>query len=433
MVEESERNFYLNTFIKEFITYKDSVACVISLCPDSSYYIRGFNLEYGKWVNVGEDSGNDLASLRRHFEKIAYSGLLRLRKLLAIDQAPSDSLAFLNYLKEYGKDPVEFILDKIENNELVIYGEIHRRKASWDFCDKVVNNKRFAENAGTVFIEFESNKQQDIDKFFMNDTVDKDLLLNIFRDYLDAGWDDKSRFDFLISLWHLNKVLPDSQKIRVIFVDTPRIFTEEGLQNEIRDRDKYMAEKILGYLDEKSDTRNALFIVGSGHVYRTGKSTGAILARNLTGNMYSVFTHCPRVDDRRIIHERIRHGMFDYAFYRNDDKPVAFELKNSPFGRESFDGLYLDGTGKYQDNFDGYIFLGSLDEEKSPEPLLDMYNENFIIEIDRRYKLRDRDLVNEWGLNELSVKAILDAIKAEYTPLRWEKYIKPLKDGKMTN
>jgi hypothetical protein len=311
----------------------------------------------------------------------------------------------------------------------VIFGEIHRRKISWDFCSEIVNNEKFAKNAGTIFIEFESNKQGDIDKFFMNDTLNKELLLDIFRDYMTSGWDDKSRFDFLISLWHLNKKLPDPKKIRVIFVDTPRIFTEEGLQNEIRDRDNYMAEKILSYLDTKRDNRNTLFIVGSGHVYRTGESAGAILSQKLSGNTYSVFTHCPRVDNRLIIHERIRYGMFDYAFYKNGDKPVAFELRNSPFGREPFDGLYLDGTGKYQDNYDGYIFFGSLDREESPKLMLEMYNEYFITEIDRRYKLRGSNLKDEWRLNELSVKAVLDAVKTEYTPLRWEKYIKPLKDG----
>lgn len=432
-VTDRIKSRFLETTVKEIIYYKDSIACTISKTQDSLYSIRPFYLENGKWVQGGEDERNSIDESRQHFEKFADSYLQLLRRNIAISKVPTDTTVFIKYLKENGHDPKEFLLSKLNIYKLVTYGEIHRRKISWDFLQEAAKDKRFVKSTGVIFIEFEANKQEDIDKFFMNDTINKELILDIFRDYLYAGWDDKSRFDFLISLWHLNNVLPDSQKIRVIFVDIPRIFTEEGLRNEIHDRDKYMAEKILSYLDKKSDIRNALFIVGSGHVYRTEESAGAILARNLTGNTYSVFTHCPRVDNILVIPERIRHGMFDYAFYQNDDKPVAFELKNSPFGGEPFDGLYFDGTGKYQDNYDGYIFLGSLDEEKSPELLLDMYNENFIKEIDRRYKLRGWDLVNEWGLNEFSVKAVVDAIKAEYTLLRWQKYITPLKDGKMIN
>jgi hypothetical protein len=282
-------------------------------------------------------------------------------------------------------------------------------------------------------MEFESNKQDDIDQFFLKDTMDKELLLNIFRDYMLGGWDDKARFDFLISLWNLNKKLSDTQKIRVIFTDTPRIFTEEGLKSEIQDRDKYMADIILDYLDSTSERRNALWIVGNFHACRTVQTAGAALHKKLQEKMYTISTHSPVSYNDRITHERIRHGMFDYAFFINGDQPVAFELTDSPFGNEPFDGFYVEGNGKFQDNYDGYIFFGSLDKEVSPAILLEMYNQKFILEMDRRYQLLGWDLKEAWKLDEVSVKAVLGVIKADYTPLKWENYLKPLKEGKMTN
>jgi hypothetical protein len=423
-VPQSFRELLLNTIIKEYIIYKDSLACTISLQPDSSYDIRWFDLENGKWLNTGDDGKSSLQKSRDLFKKYARENLDQLRQITAINQYPTDTLPFINYLKTNCVDPIRFFMKKLEKNKLVIYGEIHRRTSSWDFCTKLVQDHLFAENTGIIFMEMESNRQQQIDHFFTDTVLDKEVLLNIFRDYIAMGWNDKARFDFLISLWQVNKKLPASMKIRVIFVDTPRIYTEEGIKDEIEDRDNYMAEKILEYFQTSQDPRHALFIVGSGHVYRTGETAGAILYRKLEGNTYTVFTHCPVMDPRMDKPKRIRNGMFDYAFYKNGDKPVAFELKNSPFGKEPFDGLGQDGSGNFQDNYDGYLFFGSLDAERSPDLLSEMYDDKFIHEMDRRFKLMGWNLVKDWGLKELSIEAVLDAVR-EDTPFKWS-YLKPL-------
>lgn len=73
-------------------------------------------------------------------------------------------------------------------------------------------------------MEMASHKQQDIDRFLTNKTIDKELLLNVFRDYLDIGWNDKGMFDFVVNIHELNKKLPLKNKIRIIAADTPRPF-----------------------------------------------------------------------------------------------------------------------------------------------------------------------------------------------------------------
>ncbi|MGA3014945.1 MAG: hypothetical protein ABSD71_13035 [Bacteroidales bacterium] len=424
-VSQSVKEYFLNGIIKEYIVYKDSVACIITLQPDSSYEIRSVCLEKGRWLNLGDNGSNSLEASRNLFKRIANIELNQLRKFSSIKIFPTDTMSFINYLKTNGNDPLPFILKKLKTYKLVIYGEIHFRTSSWDFCTKLIQDPLFAENTGIIFMEMESNRQQQIDQFLLDTILNKELLLNIFRDYMPTGWDDKGRFDFLISLWYLNKKLPESRKIRVVFVDTPRIYTEEGLQNEIENRDGYMSEKVFETLETSQDPRHAFFIVGAGHVYRTEETAGAILYKKLKGNLYTVFTHCPVMDNRIQIPERIRNGMFDYAFYKNGDKPIAFELQKSPFGKEPFDGLYLDGSGSFQDNYDGYLFLGSIDEEKRPNTLYEMYDDKFIHEMARREHLMGRDLVKDWGLKELSVDAVLSVIKRDYTPLKWY-YIKPL-------
>jgi hypothetical protein len=311
----------------------------------------------------------------------------------------------------------------LKNYKLVIYGEIHRRKISWDFLSSLIQNELFSDYTGAIFMEMASNKQSEINSFMENDTLNAELLLNIFRDYMIMGWSDKGMFDFVIAIWNLNKTLPDSKKIKLIAVDTPREFTQEGLSNEILERDEFMANIIIDYFETTDEKRNALFIVGSAHVCKTMESAGHILTEKLAFDVFTIFTHSPRIDNHRIIRERIRHGMFDYAFAKNEYSPVGFILENSPYGKEPFDGLYMDGSETYQDSFDGYLFLGNLDEEPNGEILLELYDDTFIREIDRRYKLIGRDFAAEWELDSLSPKALIDKIVSQHTKTRWEEYL----------
>jgi hypothetical protein len=431
---ENIRNNYLNTIITETITYKDSVACVLSKIRDSVYSIRYLNLENGKWVNTGEDEEKSIESSHTLFEKKAENNLLNLRRINAFSFIPRDTLSFINYLKENEKDPREFVLAKLSKYKLVMYGEIHRRKASWDFLQEVVKDRRFIDNTCVIFMELGSDKQKDIDSFLAKNTINNELLLNVFRDYMLVGWDDKGKFDFIKCIWQLNKNLPANKKIRIIAVDTPRPIesykSKEAMRaNDKYDRNKYMADTISNYLESCMDKRNALFIVGTGHIQKATNSAGNFLAKKFPSETYAIFQHSPQVDNMRPIDKRLRHGIFDYAFYKCVDKPAGFELKNSPFGKEPFDGLYYDGNGTFQDNYDGYVFLGSLDSEPNGEILLDLYSDNFVNELDRRYGLFGSNLKDEWELTELSKKAVIEKVTSDHPLTRWGNIIKPLTNG----
>jgi hypothetical protein len=433
-LSEEEKANYLNSVIREVITYKDSFACSILEIRPSYYLIRGYNLENGKWVNAGEDGRKSIEESRQHFIKYASTHLQELRQINAISCIPADTLSFINFVKKNGLDPKEFVLKKLENYKLVIFGEIHRRKVSWDLLMNVINDKRFACSTGVVYLEMASDKQQDIDRFLSNDTINKELLLDIFRDYMVDGWNDKGKFDFIVDIWKLNKKLPYDKKIRIVAADTPRPFstyqTAEDMKADTLDRDVFMAKTILKDIEEKKDKRNALFIVGASHVGKTWTSAGSLLAKEIPRDSYTIFTHCPRMDNFIDIPERIRHGIFDYAFYKSGDRPVAFELKNSPFGKEPFDGLYYDGSGSFQDNYDGYIFLGSLDQEPDGEMLPEMYNDKFILEMDRRYRLIGTTLKVAWGLKDLNKNAVMEKISEDRHETKWGYYLKPLQEGK---
>jgi hypothetical protein len=434
-VPENLKNRYLNSKIREIITYRDSVAWVISEENDSSFLLRWLNLEHNKWVNDGEDGRKSIEAIHQLISQNAEKALKKLRKVYAFSSLPKDTTSFINYLKENGCDPIEFILDKLKKYKLVSFGEIHRRKASWSFLQNVAKDKRFPDETGAIFLELGSDKQGDIDKFMSNKNMDTELLLNIFRDYIISGWNDKDKFDFIKSIWLINKNLPSDKKIKILAVDTPRPFKTFMSRDDMKkndskyNRDEYMADTIYNYLISSKDSRNSLFIVGTGHVCKASNSAGSILNKKMPSATYSIFQHSPQVDNFVSIDKRLRHGIFDYAFYRAGDKPIAFEIKSSPFGKEPFDGLYYDGIGTYQDNYDGYIFFGSLDNEPNGEILLDLYSDNFIKELDRRYQLQGSNLKDSWGLKDLSKKTVIEKVMSDHANTRWGNIIKPLNNG----
>ena len=319
-----------------------------------------------------------------------------------------------------------------------MYGDIHFRKWSWDLCREVIKDKRFVESTGIIFMELGSNCQNKINRFLAKDKLDTELLLDVFREYQIDGWDERGKFEFIVDIWKINKNLPLKKRIKIILVDTPRPFNTINSQEELRanrttedERNLYMAQTIENYL--RHDDRNTFFTVGTAHICKSLKSAGAILSGKLNKNeTYSIFTHSPRMDNRIDIPERIRHGIFDYAFYEIGNKPMAFELIDSPFGKEPFDGFYNEGINSFQDNYDGYVFLGPLDEEPEGEILFDLYSDKFITELNRRYSWYNSNLKDWWELEDSDKKSVLEYLIKNLPEKRWEDIIKPLQNGKMT-
>lgn len=84
----------------------------------------------------------------------------------------------------------------------------------------------------------------------------------------------------------------------------------------------------------------------------------------------------------------IRGGIFDKAFELNGNKPIGFKLADSPFGDEPFDGIYeikyKTATGRFEDNFDGYLFLVPLSDEPKAIPMTEIFKDEFVAEMKRR-------------------------------------------------
>ena len=444
-VTEKRKNYYLNVIIKEVIVYKDSIACAISEYSESFYSIRYLSYENGKWVNAGEDAGSSVEDSRQIFAGNADMFLGYLHRIPVLAAVSNDTLSFINYLKKKGKGPKQFVMDALKTHKLVIYGEIHRRERSWNLCKSIIKDPKFALSTGTVFMELSAHKQNVIDSFLAKEKMDTELVLNIFREVQIDGWYDKGMYEFILEIWKTNKTLPAEKRIKIVAVDIPRPFSTFKTGNEqkkffdaVGDRNAHMANTIEKYISSNKNTRNYFFIVGAGHVYKSSVpgfasassgaepmgTAGSLLKNKFkAGVVFTIFTHCPITENNGKLHGRIRKGLFDYSFFMTGNKPIAFNLKNNPFGKEPFDALpeisYKSNTGTFADNYDGYIFLGPLDTEPSEYILYELYSDDFVKELIRRATL-DKTTIQSWfEIKEASKEAIIAKFKENEGKTRW--------------
>ena len=451
VVSEASKMRTLNGTIKEVIVYKDSVACMITQIDSTYFSIRILVYEDDKWLNMGEDLGRGLENSREVFYSKAPQTLSRLHRSNEVKTVSTDTLAFVNYVKKYGVDPKDYLLEALSNHSLVFYGELHRRKVSWDFLTSVLFDPRLTETVGTIFVELPSYQQSEFDRFYALKELDTEILLEIMRSEQIYGWWDRGEYEFLINIWKLNQTLSADKQIKVVATDEQLPYkllktAEDFKKSEasLTDRNTNMSNVIEQTIKTKTDKRNSLFVVGYGHAYKSHVPGGASAARGqepaLTAgaqliqrlsdkNVFIVLQHVPMGTNSDYL-GFVRQGLFDAVFEKTGNVPIAFHLIGSPFGAEPFDADYQisfdNRSGTFADNFDGYIFLNPIKDEESDYVLYDVWSDQFVEEMKRRATLGDFDM-NRWlgTEGELTKEKIITTFKAEYEgKKRWVQLFK---------
>lgn len=176
-------------------------------------------LENGRWVNRGQGLADDFSEAEDKIIQELPKALYNLPRIDIINNIPTDVEPFVAYLSAVKKSPEDFLLDMLRNHTLVINGEFHRRKVSWDMLKRLISLPGFSDVVGCIFMELPSWHQPTIENFMSSDTLDSNLVIKIFQDEQPNGWWDRGEFEFLCKLWEINKSLPADKKIRVVLAD----------------------------------------------------------------------------------------------------------------------------------------------------------------------------------------------------------------------
>jgi hypothetical protein len=395
----------LNARVAEVYILGNERAEVLAQWDNGSIDIRSFGFENGRWLNDGNGGGADmpkarheaLRSLSRHISKPVRT---------KVDEPEAHLKQFKDYLDRNGESPKEFILWAVADHWVTVIGEIHHRPTYWALNSEVVKDPAFALRAGTIYMELPSHDQGLVSQFLAAEACDPAPVIEMLREILAMGWPDQAMLEFFEAVWTTNSQLAPEQRLRIVLVDMPRPWKEIRARSDWRkydtDRNKLMAENILNDMGANpDDRRHALFVVGFAHAAenlglaadRTKpavQTAGWHLRQSLGDEVYSIIQHGPVMTNMGQVLGRRCLGLFDSAFAARGNAPVAFPLSDSPFGAQRFDAdpeMVTASLSTYQDAFDGYVYLGPLEDESFSSLIPGFYTDEFAIELDRRYRL----------------------------------------------
>jgi len=334
---------------------------------------------------------------------------------------------YVETLKEKGGDPVSFIVDKLDSYDLIIFDDaLHTAVEPFEYYIKLLKEPRFQKKVKYIFLEVVSvTEQPAIDTYLASESGDKSELYPAFQnDFSGTGWPYKTYFDLLEAVRAVNRDLTEEDRLKVIAVNAPVFWKEINTARELElfrlslaGNDYTMYKIILSYLDDFESGEKGIFLTNTRHAYKGIRNSQGELYWNCgtffhqldPGRTYSVRFHSINLsfkgrkepDEKtarttqgleNIVVEwvRMEKGLWDSAFRAFQYRPVAFDMKGTPFGKTPYIGNHMLDAASGQTMYDAYdalIFTAPVEEQRQTATVDFIYTEKFKDELERRYRI----------------------------------------------
>jgi hypothetical protein len=321
-----------------------------------------------------------------------------------------------DYLLNEGKAPLDYVLDKFENHEIVLLGEMHYIRQQVEMYHRLI--PLLPEHGINLFAtEFGRREDQAlIDELLGKEQFDFPLakLITLRQ---EAFWGYQEYLDVYRLIWEQNRKNPPDRQIRCIGLNDPYNWK---LYNKIcreQKREPNAEERKLIWKD--CDEKNWLRALNKYHVPGVTKVLG-IMGSHHAFTRYrepdfteeggrKVFAGFNKVRFGNHVHEEYGDAVCNICFYdpwdslESDAPPkapgggiiediisphfseLAFDLKDSPVGELADDSFYSLGYEDFRlrDISDGMIYTCKLTEFKNLTPIPDF------IDADNLQEFRD--------------------------------------------
>lgn len=335
--------------------------------------------------------------------KISTSCFLIFMGLIFCDmKAQVNSGELNNYIKTNATTPAEYIIEKFKTNDIILLGEHHMVKQNLLFIQQLIPIL-YENGVYSIGMEFGAyENQHKMDSLLMAEKYDENLAEAMMFDY-NVTWAYKEYIDVTKVAWEFNSTLPkNAKKFRIInlsyiyrwdqFNGTRDVSTMKAVFSK-GPVDKFRAQIIENEIINKQE--KLLALVGTPHAYtKYGSPYFLYNADNFCDYDYNwlgnrLYNKYPDKVFNIILHQAFTekngeqytlispvNGIIEKLMLQNENKPVGFDLYNSPIGEladKSINSLCYDNftLGQY---FDGYIFLQPLNELESCTVVPDFVN-----------------------------------------------------------
>ena len=287
---------------------------------------------------------------------------------------------YVDFIDHCQTSAADYVMQLFERYDIVILGERdHRDTTQYDLIGQIVSDPRFINQVGHVMTEIGVyNMTDEIDRIvnasYASDQEFEAALWSAYKnlDYTPL-WENTNFYQYLHSIYRINRDLPANRKIHLSLLDTPFSWRQsEGMTHEQfqtflqmwKQKDLIMANNAfteLYKLFEGADTRKkALIILNAPHSYgldsdrRKSRYAGQYIMERFPGRVANILINRVKKGPDQLT----QNGKWDAAFAACGNKSIGFDLAGTPFGEDRFDlnPRCLNGKHKYKEIYHGFIF-----------------------------------------------------------------------------
>jgi len=299
-------------------------------------------------------------------------------------QVPAADRNILKNIAQSFQDPIEYVLGKLRDYDLVMIGERHWVREEPIFIQNLIKRCFEKNTINVVFLEFGKFEDQGkIDAFMESDKYGPKPVIDVLRNSYEFGWGYQEYFDIFKLIYDENSNRSPFERIKLVLVDTSldsfnlerqlyESFQQSPLQEKqkwqivswlresVTDRDRFMSDVIEVYR-YKMNLPKGIYYAGSSHIRKDlGKkdygrryfSSGGILARKYPGKVCCLTFHMSP-DSWRNVSD---FGLFEELF-KSYGKSFAVDTKNPPISQLKLKSSIVQEGVALCEAFDGYIML----------------------------------------------------------------------------
>jgi uncharacterized RDD family membrane protein YckC len=312
----------------------------------------------------------------------------------AASMKPGDVARCSQWLDEHGKMPLEYLVDKAKEHQVVLLGEMHEQGDTLRWFNEAIPS--LYSRAGVTCIGMEVCLASDIEaiqRLVTAPTFDPQLAMQIARHQFWGIWGFKEYWDVFKTVWKVNRTIPAGQrKLRLIGLDKSfdaMFVMALGIDGPARDapleeklrvwkapkliallmlRDGVMARQIENEVFNKGE--RAVVLIGSEHANlgykgRGWGQMGLMLHARHPHDLFTIRLH--QMDISASEFDKTYEGpspamaaLLERIMARREKKPVGFDLAGSPMAmiRDSACAPYCHEAGlALGDIAGGYVYL----------------------------------------------------------------------------
>ncbi|MET3027095.1 hypothetical protein ABXT06_10485 [Flavobacterium sp. UW10123] len=296
----------------------------------------------------------------------------------------------VQYLLNNFKTPEEYIASKFAEKDIVLLAEEHRVKENLLLVKNLIP-VLYKNNVYNLGMEFGASEDQvKLDSLVSATDYNEDLARKLMFNY-NSGWAFKGYTDLYKAAWLLNKSLPKSaKKFRILNLSYRYDWSSFSGQRTPEKMKKvfYKGNTEIfrfGIVEKEIIAKQEKVLILTGDIHAFTKYKFPVydflgqdfvrLEDGYFGNqlyakypqlVYSVLLHKPFANRPEIKPNLVSpaNGKIEIIMKKLQNKPIGFDLINTPLGKLRDDSYYSLGYSNFtlENFYDGYVFLKPIKE-----------------------------------------------------------------------